>query len=285
MTEYINTKGVVNCTLINYADGKYSKTQHFNTKTALNYGGFNKVIEYGPEDIDIAFKSEHKDVFSYRRGNGLWLWKPYLIYKTLLTMPNGALLFYCDSGSFWIKSAMPIISILEKDDIFVSCVPFPEKQFTKKICFDVLGVDYTKGDNCQYQGTFIGIKKTKTTLEFVKEWLACCSDFRLIAPDYENIGIDDTYIAHREDQSLLSLICQKHNIKGHTDPSQYGRIPDLYKRYSRLYTAPDIKREYKTMLILHRTPNVKFFICFKQLMLTLLPVYICRWYLNRKSVN
>lgn len=37
---------------INYADSTYKKAQQFNTKTAYKYGKVDRVIEYGPENID-----------------------------------------------------------------------------------------------------------------------------------------------------------------------------------------------------------------------------------------
>lgn len=67
--------------LINYANEAYKLAQHLQTKTA-KIAGFMDIIEYGSQDIEKSFKKEHEDIFQYKRGDGLWLWKPYLIKKT-----------------------------------------------------------------------------------------------------------------------------------------------------------------------------------------------------------
>lgn len=41
------------------------------------------MIEYGPEDIEVSFKEANANILEYKRGNGLWIWNPYLIKKTL----------------------------------------------------------------------------------------------------------------------------------------------------------------------------------------------------------
>ena len=70
--------------VINYADGEpYESFRKINTKTAYQFGKANKVIEYSSKDIPQSYKEQHKEIFAYKRGAGLWLWKPYIIHKAL----------------------------------------------------------------------------------------------------------------------------------------------------------------------------------------------------------
>jgi len=54
------------------------------------------------------------------RGAGYWLWKPYIILKTLLyEMEEGDLLLYADSGSEAIGDLRPLFELAEEDDIVI----------------------------------------------------------------------------------------------------------------------------------------------------------------------
>ena len=58
--------------LISYANEEYMKSQSLLSKTARNKG-FTELIEYGSQDVDDKFRTDHADVFSVKRGDGLWL--------------------------------------------------------------------------------------------------------------------------------------------------------------------------------------------------------------------
>ena len=101
--------------LINYADEKYRKTQRFNSWTGKRIAGFDKVIEYGSDDVPYGYKIAHKEIFDNSRGNGLWLWKPYLIQRTLRECSDGDVVFYADSGSFFLKKIDDVIASLNSE--------------------------------------------------------------------------------------------------------------------------------------------------------------------------
>src|SRR6266568_1851483 len=97
--------------LINYANNIFQESQKLNTKTGKEIGLFDEVISYSPLDIDKNFLDKNKNVLKQKRGNGYWLWKPYFIKRGLETLKDGDFLFYCDSGSFFIKPITPLIDI------------------------------------------------------------------------------------------------------------------------------------------------------------------------------
>ena len=75
--------------LANYADWRYSIAQKKNTASGLAIGGFDQVFSYGPRDIDQAFFNRNKNILQQKKGNGLWLWKPYFIQKSLKKIKEG----------------------------------------------------------------------------------------------------------------------------------------------------------------------------------------------------
>lgn len=289
MLSYVfkNNKNEKKKILINYANDKYKAAQHLQSKTGRK-AGFDQVIEYGSDDIDPIFKDEHADIFSYERGDGLWLWKPYLILKTLDICEDGDIVFYCDSGALFFRNARPVFDILKNQDIWISVLPLIEKQFTKSETFKVMnaqGSEYS--ETPQISGTFAAFKKTEFTFAFVKEWLDYCCDIKAIAPPECKWGDSDEaeyFFAHREDQSILSLLSKKHHIRAYSDPSQYGRLPEKYIRDNCRMEYYG-KEDYRPFILHHRTGDGNSSVLFKQWLCAVLPRTIGLKFIGREHLT
>lgn len=94
---------------VNYSDWKYKKAQKFNSITAIEKGKVDKVISYSPKDIDMEFRKKNASILSQDRGNGFWLWKPYIIKKTLDSLHENDYLIYLDSGAFYMNNVQYLI--------------------------------------------------------------------------------------------------------------------------------------------------------------------------------
>lgn len=260
---------------ITFGDEKFHKSRNFAAYMAKVIGGFDKVIIYKPEDIDENFKEAHKDIFDIKRGYGLWIWKPYFIFKTLVdVVKEGDYLFYGDAGSFFIRNIKHIEKTI-KNNIWVSHNSLVEWQFTKKDAIELMESNNSIFLNtAQAQGGFLYIRKTDESMRFIKEWLDLCCDIRLLHPDNIFTGQANPlgFVGHREDQSLLSLLCKKENVLLHKDPTQYGKYPEKYwnNGVMRVNMAEKVDG-YPVSIILHRTPNVSFSVVLKQLILALMP--------------
>lgn len=273
---------------IAYADEKYRKTRDFAGKMAKIIGEFDKVVLYGPKDVDDDFKEQHKNTFAIKRGAGLWLWKPYIIAKALREeCEDGDFLFYADSGSFFIRSVNHIIKAMANDDIYVSQIPLVEWQFTKTDCFKLMNCDDEKvKKSAQIQGSFVCVKKNQHSIDFINTWLNLCSDLRLLHPNNIALGLKnpDDFFAHREDQSILSLLCKTKGIKPHMDPTQYSKLPEHYwwfKNFIRVHLS--YKKEYPICILLHRSPTVRFLSVVKEILIILLPRFVSVLYLHRNK--
>lgn len=255
--------------LINYADEKYKKTQKFNTWTGKHIAKFDKVYSFGPEDIDEEYREKHKDIFNYKRGNGLWLWKSYFISKVMEECNEGDYVFYVDSGAFFLRNVDTIIKSMRKgEQIQVSDCPLLESCFTKKECFEKMECNeaYYKNSN-QIQGGFFLAICNENTRKFVKMWQRYSEQLDIISPEG---GLDITdaqgseFVSHREDQSILSLLCKKYNIKAHRDPSQRGKCPETFYNEKYAYRVPEHSEDhYKSFVFLHKSPTVNIIDCSK----------------------
>ena len=114
--------------LINYANYLFRESQRLNTTSGKEIGLFDEVISYSPSDIDPNFFKKNRKILVQKKGNGYWLWKPYLIKKTLESMKYGDFLFYCDSGAYFINSVDPLIDISQEtgQEIIVFDLPYKE---------------------------------------------------------------------------------------------------------------------------------------------------------------
>lgn len=206
-----------NVIAINYADNNFTDAQKLNSWTAKYIGKANKVVSYGPDDIDKDFRDVHDDILSRSKGGGYWLWKPYIIYKTLMNIKEGSYLFYLDSGCIFLKPIHLFIDFMKSRKIDFLCfyTPFPEKEWDKEILFEKYLSDFNlEEDILQIEGEYVCLRKCNETLNIIKEWLdSCCIAENLLDDDLkpnEN---------HRHDQSNFSLVCKKHGIKAYRNPS------------------------------------------------------------------
>lgn len=247
--------------LINYADKNFKYAQKFNSKTAYKKGRVNKVIEYSPEDIDKNFLDEHYNILKEKRGGGYWLWKPYIILKTMENMEEGDFLFYCDSGAIFINKVEYLIDSLEEigQDIMPFELPLIEKQWTQKETFRLMKCDedYFMDSN-QALATFILIRVSNFSRNFMKEYMSMCENEKILIDN--KINEYDDFIAHRHDQSIFSLLCKRYKLELFRDPSQYGIRPWEYLGKGRLYNPKVYKNSnYPQILVSQRKANIYTF--------------------------
>ena len=60
---------------------------------------------------------KNKEILSRKRGSGYWLWKPYLILKTLKEKLNyGDYLIYIDAAILYMNSTYQVIDFLKEQN-------------------------------------------------------------------------------------------------------------------------------------------------------------------------
>jgi hypothetical protein len=153
-------------------------------------------------------------------------------------MDDGDVLFYSDSGAFFIRSAAPVIDLcLSRPEkpilLFTLHQGFLNRIWTKRDCFHYMDADgepYTELP--QILGSFVVCQKCLYSIEFFAEWLRYAQDERLLTDAPNQCGLPNYagFRAHRNDQSILSLLGRKHQIATFPDISQWGnsfRPPDI----------------------------------------------------------
>jgi hypothetical protein len=248
--------------VINFADEKFETQRKYNSMTALKIGKCDKVIEYSLEDIDKKYQSKFKHIFSYERGAGLWLWKPYIILNALNRVNENDYILYCDSGAFFCNKIQNLADVIEQNNIFMLTfeIPLIERQFTKKETFHLMN---TTGYNTNQRLTgYILLKKCKDAVDFVSIWQKYMEDERILSykkfiPDIKEF---EDFYEHRDDQSVFSLLCHKFNIPAFRDPSQYGDRPWMYASSEYSFVPKQYNNSpYPKIIISNRKANPVFY--------------------------
>lgn len=249
---------------INYADEKFRNQQVYNTKTAYKKGKVDLVIEYTPKDLDAEFRTEYNHILSQKRGGGYWLWKPYIVLKTLAKVKEGDYIIYCDSGAFYTNKIDKLIKAMEKynDELMVFELPLIEKQWTKKETFQLMGCnEYIYTESNQILATYFVIKKSKYTIDFINKYFQYCKDEKILTDYIDKDNQDECFVDHRHDQSIFSILCKKEGIIPYRDPSQYGDRPWEYAAYDRLIKYKKyLNSDYPRIVMSQRKANLKSFI-------------------------
>lgn len=188
--------------------------------------GFTDALRLSPDDYkNSQFAYDNEKVLTQARGAGYWLWKPYLIYKELRNLKQGDLLVYCDAGresycSYELTRFPERIAAMafESEQGFILGPALhqhgPLCKWTKMDCIKIIGEDKLDVmERPTIQATWSFWTPTKASFDFLNEWLKYCSDYRCLTDHPNTLGFNNhkNFIAHRHDQSILTLLAYKNN--------------------------------------------------------------------------
>ena len=231
---------------VNYADKSFQRAQKLNSKTAKQWGA-DKVIEYGPKDIDKTFRRCNHEILAAPRGGGYYLWKPYIYRKAYDVLREGDYLIYTDSGAVYINKIQYLIDCMEQEKVPVMIFSLEqeriEKGNTKRDAFVLTGCDETQyTDTPQSIGGYFVCKKAPEVKAFLDEVLQYAQDIRIISDKPNVMGLPNykEFTDHRHDQSVISLMSKKYGFKRFRDPSQFGQMNHYEPEVEHRSTYPQI---------------------------------------------
>lgn len=261
---------------VTFSTDNYKKARKYSVKMAYKKGKVDKVYEFDENDLESEFKEKNKKTLSCSRGGGYWIWKPYLVNRTLTSLNYEDYLFYCDSGAFLTKDIGSLILFMEKKNIeaLIFEIELIEKKWTKRDIFLELQCDseeYT--DTKQRCATYFLIRKTDKTVAFISEWLKYAQKYELIS-DEDNVIYQqpnhEGFCENRHDQSIFSVLSKKYGFQAYQDLSQYRYINTGYKRVKEIIKMKKIE-EYPVMICLHRQKKADWSMRFRQWIVDYLP--------------
>lgn len=217
---------------IAYGSGSYLKSLQRIGKEAKKLGIFSKVVLYTEKDMPLFIQAFPLKVDKY--GDGYWVWKPYIIWKTMQEYPN-SIVVYADCGctlqsnmeewNRWFELLETYDTLLfryrldyvypwQKND---DSVKTTVGQWTKKSLiryFDpMIGNRDWLHEGQVMGGVVLACRKSK----LIKMWM----EITLMHPELiidcfgnEIVEQSKDFRAHRHDQSMLSALCSYWRNKG-----------------------------------------------------------------------
>lgn len=224
---------------ISYGDDTFRKSLKHIKNEAKSIGIFDKIITYTPKDLPEYIKSS--PLFLFKKGGGYWIWKPYIIYKTLQQCDEKDVVYYADAGCT-LNPDSKEWGVFQKEiqthnAIFFQYRSDIQYEGWEKYCKDPFNnspkiAHWMKPSTIEYFVSFLGndkflqynkiwggaiiIKKTKQLLHTLDQWIKI-SIFHpeLICDPFgkELTYLPESYNAHRHDQAILTpLIFQYKSI-------------------------------------------------------------------------
>jgi len=213
--------------LCSYANKRYLKSLRSLEKTAIEIGKVDKVCAYTREWLETTdFYKKNIYILNMPRGNGYWIYKPYIILKTLESMEEGDIVMYTDAGITPLQNLQSLYDLADiHEKIIFQNAGHNNKTWTKRDCFVIMNCDEKKyWDGMQVTATFSLWKKTIKNIDFLNEWQRYLRDVRIVTDEPNMCGLPNfiEFKDHRHDQSVLSLMAIKYNIELFRDPGQFG---------------------------------------------------------------
>lgn len=212
---------------ITFGDGrsKYRRAASRIAREAQLSGCFSQIHALSAKDLPADFLHRHgKFVRENPKGFGYWLWKPYLLERHL-KRSRADFILYCDAGNVLNLNGQTAerfseyLVLSELQDFLLFEIDEIESEWCKR---DTLLRLDPSGEHWQTKaresGTLL-MTRSQRAHEIVSEWLsiACEYSYHFIDDTPSTDGEHESFIDHRHDQSILSLITKRLGITASDD--------------------------------------------------------------------
>jgi hypothetical protein len=209
---------------------------------ALEFNMFHNLFMYTDLDLkdDCEFWCQHGEfIENHPRGYGYWIWKPYLIKKTLEKLNDGDVLVYLDCGcelNVRAKAKMEaLIATAMQKNIIGTITTSNDITYTKADLLQFM--NYNMLDRRltlpHMQAGCLIMIKNDIIVSLINQWYdICCQDYHFITDSPSLTRNHDTFIEHRHDQSVFNLLVKKYNLINYDIPldSDPNLLPIWYSR-------------------------------------------------------
>lgn len=183
---------------------------------------FNQIYLFTIDDLiaDNNFWQTHSEfILNNNRGYGYWLWKPFIIKKTFDSLSDGDILLYLDAGceieineKQYLIDLINILDINNNNELIIGTIGCGFVKNWCKIDLIVRLNTHSYLDTYQHQAGANLYIVNQTTRQFINEWYDICCDYHMIDDSLSIHKELDSFIEHRHDQSVFSLLSKKYNI-------------------------------------------------------------------------
>ncbi len=215
----INRKPYHDCVCFaTFADTRLSAALNAITAEAWNLDIFDQIFAYNENTLGEDFWAKHGNfIRANRRGFGYWIWKQFVIDKTLKQIPENCFLIYADAGFHIVSSdsgrnrTFEYIAKLKSNKKHVLAFEIfqIEKHWNKKDLTVFINATEQMLNLSQIQGGLVLVRNSPEGRGLIHNWLTVMeSDYDLINDRPSKIPNDPSFKEHRHDQSVFSLLME-----------------------------------------------------------------------------
>lgn len=191
---------------------------------ARNIKLFDSLIHITDNDLknDPEFWPKHSQFIENNKiGYGYWIWKPYIIKKTMEKLKDNDILLYCDAGcEIDARDKSKIEHVFKKitTDLICGSEVHPkwgcERNWCKKDLYTYLKIDDDSAllKTHQRQSGACCYLKCDKTVKLINEWYEIACNYHMIDDTPSIIPNLPGFREHRRDQAIFSLLTKKYNI-------------------------------------------------------------------------
>jgi hypothetical protein len=179
---------------------------------------FDNIFTFTDKDLEKIpeFWSRHGEfVNNNPRGHGYWIWKPFLILKTLEKMKYGDILFYADAGCEinyeGIEKLEEFFNTVKTNGKGLLSFQLNDFMFHHEGRWSKMDLINHFNAECyrlslQIHATYFFLEKNSYVMNLINLWYDTACNYHFIDDSPSVSKNDDYFIEHRHDQSIFSLI-------------------------------------------------------------------------------
>jgi hypothetical protein len=216
-------------------------------KEAYKLDFFQTII--GKTDLDLKndneFWSMHQKFIEENKiGYGFWLWKSYLIKKQLEEMNFNDVLIYCDAGCQFNINGLDrlneYVGLVNESEYGIIGFQMGLIEYMWTKMDTIIELDGLKeSESGQLVGGIVILRKCDHTVDLVNKWYDFCKNYHLIDNSLSTAQNHKNFRAHRNDQSIFSILRKKYGCIILPDETYFlnweedgKKYPIWAKRYS-----------------------------------------------------
>lgn len=206
-------------TFVTFTNKSYMSSDRI-VQQAKEFNLFNNILQLNEDDIHEFIIKHHEFIKNNPPGYGRWIWKPKIIYDTLLKLNDNDIIFYADAGTFLnikgIDRFKYYLDLLNNEKVHL--ITFSTNSIRSR--------DWVKNDAVMhyypslheenilacYAGIML-IKKNDKSINLIKDWLELCENYHFLDQSRSiNYSEKEYYRGNDGDNGLFNLCLCKHKI-------------------------------------------------------------------------
>ena len=202
-----------------YGDEKFTNTKKRIEKEAIESKFFNDIKIYGRDDIALDFIDKTTPYINIK--GGFWLWKSLFLKQTFEKMKEGDYCIYADAGCTInpygfdrFSEYLKMVDSHKSGFLAFELSGLRERSWTNSKVFEHFEIDDEEFKNGTHlMATIFITKKCSNSQKIVDDYYdLAVNSTSLFSDDFNNYKKDEYYSAHRNDQSVFSVLRKINNV-------------------------------------------------------------------------